>query len=59
MASRNKPVAMGMPLSVAVAALRFTVGPDNTDKEVDYLLSVLPEIVAHSRAQSRVGASPK
>jgi len=50
--------AMGMPLSRAVAALRLTVGPDNTDDEVDYLLSVLPEVVAQSRASSG-GASPK
>jgi cysteine sulfinate desulfinase/cysteine desulfurase-like protein len=41
-----------------VAALRLTVGPDNTDDEVDYLLSVLPEVVAESRASSR-SASPK
>jgi cysteine desulfurase len=52
-------VAMGVPLSRAVAALRLTVGPDNTDEEVDYLLSVLPEVVAQSRAQSRGAASPK
>ena len=50
--------AMGVPLSRAVAALRLTVGPDNTDDEVDYLLSALPEVVAQSRASSR-GASPK
>ena len=50
--------AMGVPLARAVAALRLTVGPDNTDDEVDYLLSVLPEVVAESRASSR-GASPK
>ena len=42
----------------AVAALRLTVGPDNTDEEVDYLLSALPEVVAQSRASSR-GVSPK
>jgi cysteine desulfurase len=52
-------VAMGMPLSRAVAALRLTVGPDNTDEDVDHLLSVLPGVVAESRAKSRGGASPK
>lgn len=51
-------VAMGVPLTGAVAALRLTVGPDNTDDEVDYLLSVLPEVVAQSRARSG-GVSPK
>ena len=50
--------AMGVPLTRAVAALRLTVGPDNTDDEVDYLLSVLPEAVAQSRS-SRRGTSPK
>jgi cysteine desulfurase len=50
--------AMGVPLARAVAALRLTVGPDNTDDEVDYLLSVLPEVVAQSRASSG-SASPK
>ncbi len=52
-------VAMGMPMTRAVAALRLTVGPDNTDDDVDHLLSVLPEVVAQSRARSRGGASPK
>jgi len=51
--------AMGVPLARAVAALRLTVGPDNTDDEVDYLLSLLPQVVAESRARSRGGASPK
>ncbi|TET95483.1 MAG: cysteine desulfurase [Dehalococcoidia bacterium] len=51
--------AMGVPLARAVAALRLTVGPDNTDDEVDYLLSLLPQVVAESRAKSRGGASPK
>ncbi len=52
-------VAMGVPLIGAVAALRLTVGPDNSDDEVDYLLSVLPEVVAQSRARSGGGASAK
>jgi cysteine desulfurase len=52
-------VAMGVPLTRAVAALRLTVGPDNSDEEVDYLLSVLPGVVAQSRAQSRGASSPK
>jgi cysteine desulfurase len=50
--------AMGVPLARAVAALRLTVGPENTDDEVDHLLSVLPEVVAESRTKSR-GGSPK
>jgi cysteine desulfurase len=52
-------VAMGIPLTRAVAALRLTVGSDNTDEDVDYLLSVLPQVVAESRARRHGGASPK
>ena len=48
----NVLVAMGAPLSRAVAALRFTVGPENTEQEIDRLLSVLPEVVAGSRAKA-------
>jgi len=50
-------VAMGVPLRRAVAALRLTVGPDNTDEEIDYTLSALPEVVAESRSQSRGGTA--
>jgi cysteine desulfurase len=50
-------VAMGLPLTRAVAALRLTVGPDNTDEDVDYVLSVLPEVVAESRSKSRGGTA--
>jgi cysteine sulfinate desulfinase/cysteine desulfurase-like protein len=33
--------------------LRLTVGPENTDAEIDRVLAVLPEIVAESRANPR------
>ena len=51
-------VAMGLPLSKAVAALRLTVGPENREAELDYTLSVLPEVVATSRtgASRRISA---
>ena len=52
-------VAMGIPLSRAVAALRLTVGPENTQQEVDHLLTVLPEVVASSRAKARPRLSAK
>ncbi|MBI2913294.1 MAG: cysteine desulfurase [Chloroflexi bacterium] len=45
-------VAMGLPLSKAVAALRLTVGPENTDQEIDHVLSVLPQVVASSRGKA-------
>ncbi|MEX0682219.1 MAG: cysteine desulfurase family protein [Dehalococcoidia bacterium] len=42
--------ATGMPLRRAVGALRLTVGPENTDEEIERVLSVLPGVVAESRA---------
>ncbi|RLC59499.1 MAG: cysteine desulfurase NifS [Chloroflexi bacterium] len=42
--------ATGMPLRRAVGALRLTVGPENTAQEMERVLSVLPGIVADSRA---------
>jgi cysteine desulfurase len=48
--------AIGMPLRRAFGALRLTVGPENTPEEIERVLSLLPEIVAESRANpTRVG----
>ena len=52
-------VAMGVPLSKAVAALRLTVGPENTEAQLDYVLSVLPEVVATSRTRANRRISAK
>jgi cysteine desulfurase len=43
-------VAMGIPLARAIGSLRLTVGPENTDEEIDSALSVLPGIVERLRA---------
>jgi cysteine desulfurase len=51
--------SMGLPLTKASAALRLTVGPENTDDEIDYVLSVLPGVIAESRARSGAGYSAK
>ncbi|HUF54103.1 MAG TPA: cysteine desulfurase family protein [Dehalococcoidia bacterium] len=45
--------AIGMPLRRAVGALRLTVGPENTDAEIERALSVLPAVVAASRAAAK------
>jgi cysteine desulfurase len=50
--------AIGLSLSRAIAALRLTVGPENTDEEIDYVLGVLPGVVAEARAGAG-GASAK
>jgi cysteine desulfurase len=51
--------AMGMPLNRAAGVLRLTCGPENTPEEIDYVVSVLPQVVAESRAKARPGLSAK
>ena len=51
--------AMGVPLSHAVAALRLTLGAENTNDEIDRVLEVLPGVVAESRAKAGSGFSAK
>lgn len=41
--------AIGLPLRKSAGALRLTVGPENTDEEIEYVLSVLPEVITQSR----------
>jgi cysteine desulfurase len=45
-------LAMGLTHEVAHGSLRVTMGLGNTEAEVDYLLEVLPEIVARLRSMS-------
>jgi cysteine desulfurase len=58
-------IAMGLPQETAVGSLRFTLGPSNTEEEVDYLLSVLPDLAlslqepAGRRPRARRGDLPK
>lgn len=41
--------AMNVPYEAAIGSLRLTLGHSNTDKHVDYLLEVLPEVVERLR----------
>jgi cysteine desulfurase len=43
-------LAMGHPLDLAVGAIRFSLGPETTDDEIDAVLATLPEAVAASAA---------
>ncbi len=43
-------IAMGIPPALAKGALRLTLGPGNRPGDVDYALSVIPEIVHRLRA---------
>ncbi len=47
-------LAMGLDHQTAHGSLRFTLGDDNTEEEIDYVLEVLPEIVARLRSMSPV-----
>ena len=42
--------AIGLPADLAQGSLRITVGKDNTDEEVDYLLETLADLVSKLRA---------
>jgi cysteine desulfurase len=44
--------AIGVPPMVARGSLRLSIGPGNSDEDVDYVLEVLPEIVGRLRAIS-------
>lgn len=45
-------MAMGIAPEVAHGSLRLTLGRENTEAEIDYCLSVLPEIVQRLRSMS-------
>jgi cysteine desulfurase len=45
-------LAMGLPHQTAHGSLRLTLGKNNTEEDVDYVLEVLPEIVERLRSMS-------
>ena len=45
-------LAMGMPHEIAHGSLRLSLGRQNTDEDVDYVLEQLPKIVSRLRAMS-------
>ena len=45
-------LALSVPPELAHSSLRMTVGKDNTEEDIDYVLSVLPGIVQRLRAMS-------
>jgi cysteine desulfurase len=51
-------LAMGLPESDARGALRFTLGPDSAESEIDALLAVLPGIVDQARAAGLAAREP-
>ncbi len=45
-------LAMQVPVEIAHGSLRLTLGRENTDEDVDYVISILPGIVEKLRAMS-------
>lgn len=44
--------AIGLPEDAARGALRLSLGPENTDADIDRLLAVIPRVVAYLRAHA-------
>jgi cysteine desulfurase len=45
-------LAMGVPAEIAQGSIRFSLGRDNTEEEIDYLLEILPKTVSRLRSMS-------
>lgn len=45
-------LAIGLPHEIAHGSLRFSLGDQNTEEDVDYILEILPGIVEHLRSIS-------
>ena len=45
-------LAIGLPHEIAHGSLRLTIGRDNTDSDIDYLMQELPSIVQRLRDMS-------
>ena len=52
-------LAIGLPHEIAHGSLRLTLGRDNTEQDVDYVLEVLPGIVSKLREMSPLFAERK
>ena len=44
--------AMGVEPAIAQGSIRFSLGKDNTEEDIDYVLEILPEIISRLRAMS-------
>jgi len=45
-------MAMGVPAVTAQGSVRFSLGKDNREEDIDYLLEVLPPIIERLRKMS-------
>ena len=49
-------LAIGLTAEMAQSSLRITLGRDNTEEDVDYLLSILPDMVSKLRSMPSLSA---
>jgi cysteine desulfurase len=49
-------LAMGVPILEAATAVRFSLGPSNTEAEIEHLLEVVPRVVAAVRRANEKSA---
>lgn len=52
-------LALGMPFEVAHGSMRFTLGRETTEADIDYVIEQLPPLVEKLRAISPVRVDPK
>lgn len=50
-------LAIGLPPEIAHGSLRLTLGKDNTEEDIDYVLDILPKIIEKLRALSPFAGS--
>ena len=49
-------VAIGLTAELAQSSLRLTLGRENTDQDVDYVLEVLPDLVQKLRSMASISS---
>ena len=47
-------LAIGLPHAIAHGSLRLSLGAENTEADVDYILKEVPQVVAYLRELSTV-----
>ena len=52
LAASHVLLTIGLPPEIAHGSLRLTLGKDNTEKEIDYVIDILPGIIEKLRALS-------
>ncbi|MEG0765946.1 MAG: aminotransferase class V-fold PLP-dependent enzyme, partial [Pseudoflavonifractor sp.] len=47
-------LAIGLPHEIAHGSVRLTLGRETTEADVDYMLNIVPQVVARLRAMSPI-----